>query len=344
MIKIGIVGFGYWGPKLFRSFQSLEETEFSWICDKDSAKAKEVSEVYHLPFFTDLKQALQEPPDILIVSSPPSDHCKAASQAFMAGCHVLLEKPAVMSMDELKALTYLSEKRKLCFGIDHTFLFSPFVRAIKQIIASGELGDILLFDSERLNFGPFRRDVSALHDLAVHDISIALYVLGSRIKTISACGRADVAGEPENAVQIKAISKSGAEINVRADWLYPVKKRRLFIKGTEAMLLWDEEGLRIFSKNVRPAEDFHIPLNIVDNGSRHIEVPDEEPLKIMAREFLDHVMNGKPFVSDLFFSIDIIEAFDAAWLSMREGGCLAVVNPDTLMPRHRRNISEPPCP
>ncbi len=329
LIKIGIVGFGYWGPKLFRCFQSLEEAEFSWICDKDIARGHEVSEVYHLPFFSDLQQALQNPPDILIVSSPPSEHFSAARAGFGAGCHVLLEKPAVLSYGELQSLVELSSQRNLKLGVDHTFLFSPHVRAIKQMVAQGALGDILSFESWRFNFGPIRRDVSALHDLAVHDISMALYVLGEPIASISAQGRSDVRNEPENNVQIRAYSERGTEICIQADWLYPVKSRRLFIKGTKAMLMWDDTGLRIFPKSVSNDND---ALIIVDNGSKLIDVPDVEPLKIMAQEFLDY-LQGQPFVSDIHVSLAIQAILDAAFCSMNEDGCKVSVN-----------YQEPPCP
>lgn len=329
MIKIGIVGFGYWGPKLFRCFQRLEEAEFSWICDKDDAKAQEVSEVCHLPFFTDLKDALQNHPDILIVSSPPSEHFSAARAGLEAGCHVLLEKPAVLSYGELQSLFGLSSQRNLKLGVDHTFLFSPHVRAIKQIVANGALGDILSFESWRFNFGPIRRDVSALHDLAVHDISMALYVLGEHIASISALGRSDVRSEPENNVKIRAYSELGTEISIQADWLYPVKSRRLFIKGTEAMLMWDDTGLRIFPKSVSKHNN---ALIIADNGSEPIDVPNDEPLKIMAQEFLGY-LQGQPFVSDIHVSLEIQAILDAALRSMNENGRKVSVN-----------YEEPLCP
>lgn len=260
MVRAGIVGLGYFGPNVLRNFAAQDRCEMTWACDLNPEALKEARRRYPALRATDRVEDLLEDPalDLVLIATPTSTHADLAARALEAGKHVFIEKPMASTPDEADRLNRLAADNGRMIFVDHTFVYAPAVRKIAELVTSGVLGDLLYFESSRVNLGLIQRDVNALWDLAIHDLSIlSTFKDLSTVKTICCHGSRHF-GEQEEDVHLHLTFEDGFTAHVHASWLSPVKIRRSMLGGTKAMVEYDDtepsEKIRIYDRGIDHAE------------------------------------------------------------------------------------------
>src|SRR5947209_7827369 len=255
MIRIGVIGYGYWGPNIVRNLRSLEGCQLAAVCDHSPVALQRVSQAYpDLPVSTNPRDLLTSPQiDAIAVVTPVSTHFELAKAALENGKHVFVEKPFTSTAQQAEELIELADRKNLRIMVDHTFLFTGAVRKIRQLIDEGVLGDLYYYDSTRVNLGLFQHDVSVVWDLAPHDLSIVDFLIRQKPEAVIATGEAHLNGLVDVAfITIYFPRNMIAHINV--NWLSPVKIRTTLIGGEKKMLVWNDleadEKIKIYDKGV----------------------------------------------------------------------------------------------
>src|SRR6476620_10307740 len=241
MLRIGVIGCGYWGPNLVRNFSSIPSATVVAVCDIDPHRLHPIQAEYASATTTTDAASLIARTDIdaVAIATPVSTHFDLALAALRAGKHVLVEKPLTASSDEARRLIDEAAKRKLVLMVDHTFVYSGTVRSVREFISNDYIGDITYYDAVRVNLGLFRHDVNVLWDLAVHDLSIMDYLLAQQPCTVSATGACH-AGETENIAYVTVFFENNLIAHVHANWLAPVKIRHTLLGGTLRMIVCND--------------------------------------------------------------------------------------------------------
>ena len=224
-ITVGVIGCGYWGPNLIRNFVESEEAELRWICDADAERLEKISRRYPSARTTlDYHEMLSDPRlDAVVIVTPVATHYSFARHALEAGKHVLVEKPFTSSVREAEELIALAERAGLTLMVDHTFIYTGAVRRIKELVTSGEVGDLLYFDSVRINLGLFQHDINVVWDLAPHDLSIMDHVVGRQAVSLTATGSCHIQPGIENIAYVQLRFDDSFIANFHFNWLSPVK-------------------------------------------------------------------------------------------------------------------------
>ncbi|MGA1869144.1 MAG: Gfo/Idh/MocA family protein [bacterium] len=253
-IKVGIVGLGYWGPNLARNFSSNGIAKLTALCDLDEKRLSKIGQ--HYPSskqFSNYSDFLKEI-DAVAIATPVDTHYKLAKIALGSGKHCLIEKPMTATVAEAEELLYIAKKNSLVLAVDHTFLFTGAVQKIKEIINSGDLGEIWYYDSVRINLGLFQRDINVVWDLAPHDLSIMDYLLGKEACTLVCLGTSHVPSGLADVAYLNLEFGNGFVANFHVNWLSPVKIRSIIIGGSKKMLVYDDmepsEKIRIYNKGI----------------------------------------------------------------------------------------------
>ena len=313
-VGVGVVGAGYWGQKMLRALRGSTRTRLVQICDHDAAALANVpgidARTRTTTQFEDL--LVDEDIDAVFIATPPATHATFASAALRAGKHVLVEKPLATTLADAKALLELAAAHERTLMVGHTFLYSPPVIKLQQLIAGGTMGDIFYIESQRVNLGRYQ-DVGVLWDLAPHDLSIILFWLGEVPCGVSATGRSFVSGEREDVVFVNLDFPSGVIAQVHVSWRSPVKLRRILVSGSERMAVYDDaagpQALKIFRHDLSRERDVWIP-----------RLADTEPLRAEWDHFLDCILTGDAPRSDVrsgSLVVQIMEAADRALASGR---------------------------
>ncbi len=256
MLKVGVVGVGYWGPNMIRNFMASKKNEMVACCDLNEKRLDYIKGLYPtVEVTTDCKSVITNPDiDLITVCTPVDTHYKIAKAALENGKHVLIEKPMTSSIKEAEELINLAEQKNLKIFVDHTFLFTGAVRKIKDIVSSGELGDMYYFDSVRVNLGLFQHDVNVLWDLAPHDISIMHYIMDKKPTAVVATGADHTGSGLENVAYLTVYFPNNIIAHFHTNWLSPVKIRHTLIAGSKKMVVWDDnepsEKIRIYDKGI----------------------------------------------------------------------------------------------
>jgi predicted dehydrogenase len=242
MIKIGLIGYGYWGPNLARNFNNNPDLELSAICDFSNDRLKAAGNLYSQARLVNQVDELfnDNNLDAIAIATPVSTHFDLAKKALLSGKHVWLEKPMTEKVEQAEELIELSENKDKVLLVDHTFIYTGAVQKIKDLIQKGELGDLIYYDSTRVNLGLFQQDVDVIWDLAPHDLSIMDYLMPFKKLIVSATG-SHYYGEgvvPKALLTIYMENNIVAHINV--SWVSPVKIRQTLIGGTSKMILYDD--------------------------------------------------------------------------------------------------------
>src|SRR5207253_10879879 len=244
------------GPNLLRNFAENEGAQLRWICDPDEARLAAMARRYPAAQTTADHQKLLADShlDAVAVVTPVATHFKIAKEALIAGKHVLVEKPLTATARQAEDLIELAERNRLTLMVDHTFVYTGAVRKMKEIVGSGELGDLLYFDSVRINLGLFQRDINVLWDLAPHDLSIMDYLIERQPYAISALGSCHIERGIENIAYLMMHFSDDFIAHFHFNWLAPVKIRRTLIAGSRKMILYDDieptEKVRVYDKGV----------------------------------------------------------------------------------------------
>jgi len=255
-VNIAIVGCGYWGPNLIRNFYQTNDVKVSYVCDSNKEKLKNIKKLYpDIKLSESYSEVLQnEDIDALCIVTPLSTHYKIAKEALLAGKHVLVEKPFVQTSKEAKELIELAKEKKRVLMVDHTFIYTGAVQKIKDLSLKGELGEIIYFDSERINLGLIRKDANVLWDLAVHDISIIDYLISQKPLSVSALGSSPILRGGEEMAHLAIKHEGGIVSHVHVSWLSPLKIRKVLVGGTKKMVLYDDveptEKIKIYDRGV----------------------------------------------------------------------------------------------
>jgi predicted dehydrogenase len=329
-VRVGVVGYGYWGPNLVRNFSEILGPQSVAVCDmRPDLVARAQSRYPTVQATTDFQDLLNDSTiDAVAIATPVSTHFNLAMAALQAGKHVLVEKPITDTAEKAFRLIEEADRRGLVLMVDHTFLYTSAVSRMKELITSGKLGQIYYYDSVRVNLGLFQHDINVLWDLAVHDLSIMDYLLEERPTAVSVTAIAHVPGQMEDMAYLTVFFSSTLIAHFHVSWLAPVKVRRTLIGGERQMFVYDEleadEKLKIYDKGVsiRTDGDNRYSL-LVDYRSGDMWAPKldrTEALYTEALHFLECVESGRTPLSDGPAGLRLVQILEAADASHRRGG------------------------
>ncbi len=331
-INVGVIGCGYWGPNLIRNFVDNDSAKLRWICDVDERRLTDMLRRY--PFAqttTDYQKLVSDSElDAVAVVTPVATHFSIASEFLRAGKHVLLEKPLAATVQQSEQLVELAAKNARTLMVDHTFVYTGAVRKMKEIVSSGELGDLLYFDSVRINLGLFQRDINVLWDLAPHDLSIMDYLIERQPEGLSAIGSCHIEAGIENIAYLIMKFADDFIAHFHFNWLAPVKIRHTLLAGGSKMILYDDieptEKVRIYDKGVtanRVADREAAYQTLVSYRTGDVWAPKldtTEALRYVVAEFLDSIRAGRAPLTDGHAGVRVVRLLEAAQKSIKCGG------------------------
>jgi predicted dehydrogenase len=330
MIKIAVVGCGHWGPNLLRNFISLSDCKVRKICDVDSERLSHLKSLYPSVETTqDFNKVTKDPEvDAVVIATPVRFHFEMAKASLKAGKHTFVEKPMASSAAECEELIEIAENKNLTLMIGHTFVYSASVQRIKEIIDSGDLGQVQYICSQRLNLGLFQKDINVAWDLATHDISIILYIMKERPVSVNCQGKAHVNDNIEDVTNMTLNFADGGLAIILSSWLDPNKVRKITVVGNKKMLVYDDletiEKIKIYDKRVEipPHYDtfaeFQYAYHYGDIHSPYIKMV--EPLKVESQHFLDCIKNGTKPLSSGNDGLQVVQVLEASSKSLKQGG------------------------
>ncbi|MCA9193626.1 MAG: Gfo/Idh/MocA family oxidoreductase [Planctomycetales bacterium] len=335
MIRVGIVGLGYWGPNLVRCFSEIEGCKVTAVCDQSYDQLLRIKDrfptVYPIENFDLLLD--RDLVDAVVIATPTATHYQLAASALEHDLHVFVEKPLSQTSSECRKLIQLAGERNRTLFVGHVFLHSAPVIKMREMIHSGELGKISYISSRRLNLGPIRKDVSALFDLAPHDISMLLYFMGGMPKQVSCNGLAVLNPRIHDVCSLNMMFPGNRMGMVHVSWLDPRKERVLTVVGDRKMAVYDDldqEKIKVYDKGVNsppPSVDFaEFQISYRYGGSYSPWIQEKEPLKSECSEFIRCIAEGDIPVTDGVNGQQVTEVLEAAQESLIHGG--KVVNLD----------------
>lgn len=323
MLRIGVIGYGYWGPNIVRNFNSIEGARVVAVCDKSEAALAKARKAYpEILTSTESRDVVSSPGiDVVTVITPVSTHYELTKQALLNGKHVFVEKPFTSTSAEAEELIELAAKKNLRIMVDHTFLFTSAVRKIKEIIDEGVLGDIYYYDSTRVNLGLFQHDVNVIWDLAPHDFSIMDFIIREAPVAVSASGRAHI-NSKEDIAYIMVYFRNNTIAHFNINWLSPVKLRTTLIGGEKKMLVWNDmdadEKIKVYDRGVDVTSKegiYNLLVNYRSGDMWAPKVDQSEALRLETQYFVNCVMkNENPFNDGLsgLRVVRMLEACDAS--------------------------------
>ena len=327
-LRMGVIGYGYWGPNIVRNLHALESCDLSMICDRSAAALKRAQRTYPgVALTTDCNDILQSPDiDAVAVITPVWTHFELAKAALENGKHVFVEKPFTSTPQQAEELIELAERKNLKIMVDHTFLFSGAVRKIRDIVDAGTLGTLYYFDSTRVNLGLFQHDVSVVWDLAPHDLSIMDHIIRERPEAVVCTGGSHLNGHADMAF-ITVYFPGNIIAHVNVNWLSPVKVRTTLIGGNEKMLVWNDleadEKIKIYDKGVQMSSGEGVYDLLVSYRSGDVWAPkcdQTEALKHELGYFIDCITKNDTPINDGLAGLRIVKLLDAADQSLRDRG------------------------
>jgi predicted dehydrogenase len=334
-LSVAVVGYGYWGPNLVRNVIERPELSFAGLCERDPARAAAFSaKVPGGRVWNDLDVMLADPTvDAVVVATPPRTHHAICKAALMAGKHVLVEKPLATTAEDARDLIEVAESRELVLMPGHTFIYSPPVNKVKELIDSGELGEVYFVTSARMNLGKYQPD-GVICDLAPHDLSILLYLLGEPVVSVSTSARSVYQeGVPEVAFLTLTFA-SGTTANVQISWLAPRKVREMVIVGSRRMVQYDDtaadESVRVFDRGMElksPSNFGEFQLSYRTGDIVVPKVEAAEPLSLELQDFARAIVTGKTPRSHAELGYEIVATIEAAQISLRRGGEPVLLDP-----------------
>lgn len=328
MLRLGAIGYGYWGPNVVRNFATQPDCRVTMICDGDpGARARALNHYPAARVIADAREVVSSPEiDAVAIVTPVSTHHELARRALENGKHIFVEKPFTATSEQAEDLIALAERNNLVIMVDHTFLFTGAVRKMKELIDQGVLGQLYYYDSTRVNLGLFQHDVNVIWDLAPHDLAIMDHLIGLEPECVMATGQAHLNGLEDIAyITLYFPHRITAHINV--NWLSPVKVRTTLLGGERKMLVWNDlepaEKIKVYDKGVELGTKEGIYNLLVSYRSGDIWAPrveQTEALQQEARYFLDCVDSGQRPFNDGRAGLRVVRILEAAQKSLKRGG------------------------
>jgi predicted dehydrogenase len=328
-IRLGVIGCGYWGPNLVRNFVELPLAEVVAVADlKEDRLAFIRSRFPQTQVTRDYRELFTMGLDAVVICTPPKTHYKLTKESLENNLHVLVEKPMTVSGPNARALVDLAQEKGLTLMVGHTFEYNTAVQTLKQLIDSGEIGKLYYIDTARLNLGLFQRDLNVLWDLAPHDISILLYLLGQEPVSVSAQGISCVFDDIFDNVYMQLMFPKNVLAHVHVSWIDPCKVRRVTVVGSQKMVVYNDlennEKIRIYDKGVDGHKDVNGFGEFQCNyHSGDILIPNihfTEPLKKESQHFIDCIVNQTRPVSSGVEGLKVVKILEAAQRSLEHGG------------------------
>ncbi len=329
--KVGcaVVGFGYWGPNLARNVQSRPDAELLYVCDRDPAELTRARELHPAVKTTgNYDEILADPAvNAVIVATPPATHAKLGLAALAADKHLFVEKPLATSLGDAVELAGAAYQRSLTLMVGHTFLYSPAIRKIRQLIDDGHVGDVVHISSSRLSLGLFQNDLNVVWDLMPHDFSIVQALVDpGHPNSVVAAGGSHLVPRVEDMVNAYLEYETGLTVEVRASWIHPLKVRDLTIIGTRKMIVFDDtqpiDKIRVIDRCLEVAQpsttlgEFHMSYRY---GDTHIPLLENvEPLATEMADFIRCVRTGDSPISDAGTGVRVVEALENVQSSLRQ--------------------------
>jgi predicted dehydrogenase len=330
LVRFGIVGYGYWGPKVIRNLALIEEAKVVAICDNSAASRQKAEKLYSGVRVTDDANELMRSTDIdaIAVVTPVWTHYELAKAALENGKHIFVEKPFTSNSAQAEELIALAAKKNLKIMVDHTFLFTPAVQKIKELLQEGELGKLYYYDSTRVNLGLFQHDVNVIWDLAPHDLSIMDHLIEGSPEAIVATGQTHLNGHEDIAfITLYFPDKVIAHLNV--NWMSPVKIRTTLIGGEKKMLVWNDieadEKVKVYDKGVNVSSREGVYNMLINYRSGDMWAPRIEQAEALTRElayFVDCIVHDKTPMNDGQAGLRVVKMLEAATASLRQRGTL----------------------
>lgn len=332
MIRVAVIGAGYWGPNLIRNFSTCRDTRLVAVCDKDPTLLNKVLASYPGVDAVDSFESLiaRNDVDAIVIATPVGTHAPLTLAALRAGKHVLVEKPLASSVRDAEAMVSAAKTAGRVMMVDHTFIYSGAVRKIKAIVDSGDLGEIYYVDSVRINLGLFQHDVNVVWDLAPHDLSIMDYLLGRLPKSLSAFGtcHTDRDSGIEDVAYLNLDFGDGLLASFHVNWLSPVKIRSFQIGGSRKGLVYNDlspdEKIKVYDRGITVSQDAEARRGVMigyrtgDIWSPRID--GQEPLQAMVSHFAECVRDGKTPLTDGEAGLRVVRILEAAQRSIKAQG------------------------
>ena len=329
-VRIGVVGYGYWGPNLVRNFAEYPGSEVASIADMRLDRLAPLQRRHPgVIATTDYRDLLKDPLiDAIVICTPISTHFDLALAALQAGKHVLVEKTLTATSQQTERLIEEADRRRLVLMVDHTFVYTGAVQKIKEVVDGGRLGQLYYYDSVRVNLGLFQHDVNVLWDLAVHDLSIMDHVLEKMPIAVAATGVANVPGRPINTGYLTCFFETNLLAHFHVNWLAPVKIRRTLIGGDAQMIVYDDlepsEKVKIYDRGItvdRPSEAAYELLVGYRSGDMWApQVSLTEALRVETQHFIECIHTGHTPLTDGRSGLRIVRILEAATESLEHRG------------------------
>lgn len=328
MLNVGLIGYGYWGPNLARNFDRRSGCRLAQISDmSESRRALAKASYPHADVVSDDSILTSSEIDIIVIATPVFTHYDLAKKALLNGKHVWLEKPMTSNSDQARELVDLSESRGLTLIVDHTFLFTGAVQKMKELVDTGELGDLYYYDSVRINLGLFQHDINVIWDLAPHDLSIMDHLLGPSARAVSAQGTDHFNTGLEDVAYVNVFYDNSLMAHFSLNWLSPVKIRRTIVGGAKKMLVWDdvsqEEKIKIYNKGMEVTTREGVYRVLATPRVGEMTAPVVSNVEALANEvdhFLTCIEEKKPPINNGQAGQRVVSILEATDKSLRAGG------------------------
>jgi predicted dehydrogenase len=328
MLKVGVIGYGYWGPNIVRNFHGLTNCKIVAICDKSPQALKHVLASYAgIECTHDVRDIFTSKDiDAVAIVTPVSTHYELARKCVENGKHVFVEKPFTATVAQAETLIELADTKKLTLMVDHTFLFTGAVRKMKELIEQKTLGTLHYYDSVRVNLGLFQHDINVLWDLAPHDLSIMDYLIATPPEAVVATGASHV-NSLEDVAYITIYFPNNTIAHIHVNWLSPVKVRTTLIGGEHKMVVWNDleadEKVKVYDKGVSITNKQGVYDLLVSYRSGDMWAPkieQTEALKVEAQHFVDCILHNQKPVNDGVAGRRVVQLLEAADRSLKKRG------------------------
>jgi predicted dehydrogenase len=314
-LRFGVVGWGYWGPKIARNLNSLSQASVAWVADMDEHRLASLAiQQPWIQTTTRPEDIFHSDVDAVVIATPVRAHYRLAKEALLNGKHVLVEKPLTTSVAEARELIELARARKRILMVGHTFEYSPAVNELRKLVQSGDLGRIYCVEAERVNLGLFRSDINVIWDLAPHDVSILLYLFGQKPRQVKVQAHAHLQPHIHDIAHLDLEFADGMTAHIHVSWLHPCKIRRVTVIGDARMVVYDDtnpaEMVKIYNKGADVGADPTVSYRFGAITIPHIDWI--EPLRLECEDFANSIRTGKQPRAHGGVGLAVVEVLAAA--------------------------------
>lgn len=340
-VKVGVIGCGYWGPQLVRNLHEMPNVQLVGVADSKPERLEFVRRHYPtVKAFSSHTELLATDVQAVVIATPIHTHHRLAMEALAAGKHILVEKPLAASVAEAVELIKLGRARDRVVMVGHTFLYNPAVQELRRLVGDGELGRVYYVDAARLNLGLFQRRANVIWDLAPHDVSILMYVLGTTPVAVSARGSTCVQDDVHDVAYLELLFETGVSAHVHVSWLDPAKVRRITVVGDQKMAVYNDvslvEKIRVYDTGVGTPMTNSFGEFQMSYRHGQVTIPYitwQEPLRLECEHFVDCVRTGKDPRTDAMQGLAVVSVLEAADESLRRAGERVQVQVPSLVPQ-----------